>query len=83
MKKLLVKWLMPEPKDIAKAVAKATADFVNSTGKQEAISTFMEKSKSFQDAQYLVTKWLADGKFDETEVKELEDKLEPVCELIV
>lgn len=61
MKKLLVKWLMPvvkwlmpEPKDIAKdiakAVAKATADFVNSTGKQEAISTFMEKSKSFQDA---------------------------------
>lgn len=50
MKKLLVKWLMPEPKDIAKAVAKATADFVNSTGKQEAISAFIDKSKSFQDA---------------------------------
>lgn len=30
-----------------------------------------------------MTKWLADGKFDEAEVKELEDKLEPVCELIV
>lgn len=50
MKKLLIKWLMPEPKDIAKAVAKATTDFVNSTGKQEAITAFMEKTKSFQDA---------------------------------
>lgn len=82
MKKLLLKWFMPTPSDIAKLVAKGTADFVNNTGKQEAIATFVEKSKSFQDAQFLITKWLTDGKIDDAEKKELEEKLLPVCELI-
>lgn len=37
MKKLLLKWLMPTPEEVAKLVAKAAADFVNNTGKQDAI----------------------------------------------
>ena len=44
MKKLLLKWLMPSPEDIAKTVAKAAADFVNSTGKQDAIASFVDKT---------------------------------------
>ncbi len=82
LKKLLFKWIIPQPKDIAKLVATGAADFINSTNKQEAIATFMEKSKSFQDAQFLVTKWLADGKIDEAEKVELEEKLVPICELV-
>ena len=82
MKKLFLKLILPKPTDIAKTVAKAAADFVNSTGKQEAIATFIYKTKPFQDAQVIITRWLADGILDESEVKELEDKLVPVVELL-
>lgn len=83
MKKLLLKWLMPSPEDIAKTVAKAAADFVNGAGRQDAIASFVDKSRPFQDAQAIVTRWLADGTLDESEVKELEQKLVPVARALV
>lgn len=83
MKKLLLKWLMPTPEEVAKLVAKAAADFVNNTGKQDAIVQFVDKSKSFQDAQVIITRWLADGILDEAEVKELEQKLVPAARALI
>lgn len=83
LKKLLVKWFMPKPADIAKIIAKATADFVNNSGKQDAIVNVVSKTEKFEQVQSLVNKWLKDGRLDEAEVKELEEKLTPVCELVV
>lgn len=50
MKKLLFKLLMPKPADIARIVANAAADFVNSTGKEEAISKFFDQTQKLQKA---------------------------------
>ena len=50
MKKLLFKMLMPKPADIARIVANAAADFVNSTGKEEAISKFFDQTQKLQKA---------------------------------
>lgn len=50
MKKLILKWLMPKPEIIAKTAARAIADFVNNSSKQEAIAAFIEKTKDLQDA---------------------------------
>ena len=80
LKKAAVKWFLPKPKDLAAAVAKAAADFVNSSNKQEAIVKFVDKAQPVQEAQTLLSKWLADGKVDEAEEKELASKLSPVIE---
>lgn len=80
MKKLLVKWFMPKPAYLAKIAAKAAADFVNSTGKEQAIQAFVEKTQKLREAQSLVTKWLADGKIDDAEVNELQATLEPIAQ---
>lgn len=82
IKKLLVKWFMPKPKSLANMAARAAADFVNSTGKEEAITTFFEKTQDLFKAQQLITKWLSDGKFDENEVAELEAELMPLMETV-
>lgn len=50
MKKLIAKLLLPKPADLAKTIAKAAADFVNSSGKEEAIASYVEKSQPVQDA---------------------------------
>lgn len=73
---------MPKPELIAKTAARAIADFVNNSSKQEAIAAFIEKTKDLQDAQFLVTKWLSDGKIDNDEQIELEKKLASVSEII-
>lgn len=83
LKKLLVKWFMPSPGDVARIIAKATADFVNSSGKEDAIISVVSKSEKFEQVQGLVNKWLKDGRLDDAEVKELEEKLTPVCELVI
>lgn len=82
MKKLLVKWFMPKPADIARIAAKSAADFVNSVGKEEAIAQFVEKTEGIRKAQSLVTKWLADGKIDQAEVEELQEALTPLAQTI-
>lgn len=82
MKKLLLKWFMPSPEDMAKIVATAAAKFINGSDKSEAIKAFIEKTKTFSDAQVRITRWLADGKFDEAEVQELEAELKPMAELL-
>lgn len=78
MKKLLLKWFLPSPEEMAKIVSQSVARFVNNTNKADAIAAFFEKTKEFSDAQVRITKWLSDGKFDEDEVKELQEELEPV-----
>lgn len=50
MKKLLFKMFMPKPTDLAKIVARAAADFVNSSGREEAIKSFIEKTKELNKA---------------------------------
>lgn len=80
LKKAAVKWFLPKPADLAAVVAKAAADFVNSSNKQEAIAKFVDKAQPVQEAQTLIAKWLADGKVDEAEEKELASKLAPVIE---
>ena len=80
LKKAAVKWFLPKPEDLAAVVAKAAADFVNSSNKQEAIVKFVDKAQPVQEAQTLIAKWLADGKVDEAEEKELASKLAPVIE---
>lgn len=83
LKKLLIKWFMPSPEDVAKTIAKATADFVNTSGKEDAIVNVISKTEKFEKVQTLVNKWLKDGKLDDVEVKELEEKLTPLCKLVI
>ena len=82
MKKLLLKWFMPKPAVLVKTAAKAAADFVNNTGKEQAIQTFFEKTETLRKAQMLVSKWLADGKIDESEIAELEAALTPIAQAL-
>lgn len=80
LKKAVVKWFIPKPQDLADIVAGAAAEFVNSSNKQDAIAKFVDKTQPVQEAQVLLAKWLADGKVDEDEKKELAAKLAPVIE---
>lgn len=80
LKKSVVKWFIPKPQDLADIIAGAAADFVNSSNKQDVIARFVDKAKPVQEAQALLAKWLADGKVDEAETKELASKLAPVIE---
>lgn len=80
LKKAVVKWFIPKPQDLADIIAGAVADFVNSSNKQDVIAKFVDKAKPVQEAQTLLAKWLADGKVDEEETKELAAKLAPVVE---
>lgn len=48
LKKLLIKWFMPSPEDVAKTIAKATADFVNTSGKEDAIVNVISKTEKFE-----------------------------------
>ena len=82
MKKLLIKWLMPKPASLAKMAAKSAQEFVNSTGKAEAIASFVQKSKAIGDAQMLVMKWLEDGKVSDGEAEELEKALVPLFQTV-
>lgn len=80
VKKAVVKWFIPKPQDLADIIAGAAADFVNSSNKQDAIAKFVDKAQPVQEAQTLLAKWLADGKVDEEETKELASKLAPIIE---
>lgn len=82
LKKAVVKWFIPKPQDLAEVIAGAAADFVNSSDKQEAIVNFVDKTQPVQEAQILLAKWLADGKVDEDEKRELAAKLAPVIEAV-
>lgn len=44
LKKAVVKWFIPKPKDLADIIANAAADFVNSSNKQDAIVKFVDKA---------------------------------------
>ena len=89
MKKLINKikiavarMMIPEPDALASIVASAVASFVNNSNQAEKITAFVEKTKPFQDAQVRITRWMADGKLDESEIAELEGELKPVMELL-
>jgi len=79
MKKWLIKLLMPSAETMAKAAAKAAADFVNGSGRQEAIAKYSTYADEFTKIQAKVTGWLRDGKVSEEEREELERAILPLA----
>lgn len=79
MKRLLIRWLLPEAEDIAKMAVAAIAKFINESGKEQVIAKYGTYADEFTKVQAKITSWLRDGKIDEDEKKELYNALLPLA----
>ena len=83
MKKLLIRWFLPNAEDIAQMAVDATAKFINESGKEEVIAKYGTYADDFTKIQAKVTAWLRDGKIDDTEKKELYNALLPLAQKLI
>lgn len=83
MKKLLIKWFMPNAEQITDMAVKVAADFINSSDKTELIAKYGTAADEFTKIQAKITSWLKDGKIDEQEKAELYRALLPLAEKLV
>ena len=83
IKKLLIKMFMPSADQIADMAVNAAADFINESGREEAIAKYGTIADEFTKVQAKLTGWLKDGKIDEQEKAELKRVLLPIAEKLV
>lgn len=83
MKKLLLKWLLPDPDDLADFIANAVAQFVNKREEKEAIIQMVAKAQPLVDVQAKVARWFADGEISLEEVEELKSSIAPLVKLAI
>lgn len=83
--KWLLKKMMPSAETIAKMAAAQVKEWVNALPEDRA-QQIAKGSAAVEEANKViaaVTKWLADGKMDDEEVRELQRALLPLIETIM
>lgn len=85
MMKWLIKKMIPSSEKLADMAASAIRDAVNSLPEDRAAQIAKGSAITAQANKVLtaVTKWLADGKVDDTEMAELKRALQPLVELVM
>ena len=83
MKKLLIKWFMPNSDQIADIAVNAIADFINSSNKTELIAKYSTAADEFTKIQAKITSWLKDGKLSEQEKAELKRAILPLADKLI
>ena len=83
MKKLLIKWFMPNSDQIADIAVNAIADFINSSNKTELIAKYSTAADEFTKIQAKITSWLKDGKISEQEKAELKRAILPLADKLI
>lgn len=80
----IARWLIT-PRKLAKWTSEALARAINSNDSsiKEKISKYGEAAKCLADAQLLALRWLEDGRIDDNERKEIEDRLETAFDHIL
>ena len=83
LKKMLIRWFLPNAEQIASMAVTAAADFINSSDKTELIAKYGTAADEFTKVQAKLTSWLKDGKIDDNEKDELYRAILPLAEKIV
>lgn len=83
MVKLLIKWLLPSSDSITKMISASVQETINNSGKEEQISKYAGYSETWIKAQSYISKWLADGKIDDSEKAEFEKAIRPLVDQVL
>lgn len=85
MMKWILKKMIPSSEKLADMAASAIRDTVNSLPEDRAAQIAKGSAVTAKANEVIttVTKWLADGKVDDTEMAELKQALQPLFELVL
>lgn len=85
MMKWLIKMMIPSSEKLADMAASAIKDAVNSLPEDRAAQVAKGSAITAKANEVVttITKWLADGKVDDTEMAELKRALQPLFELVM